>query len=164
MVSADLWPVPVQRRIGIAAHPQDAFLVVADVAAVLVPEQNLVAGHAQPGRAELLDVIGNGGRRHIVIGQAHGDAGSGDHFGYDASHVFGEETRVIADDDADGASVGFMLEDVAGYCSGNTAHVGEGEVVGDKTAPAVGSEFDLGHSWLLVAHRCSFATRRFFRC
>ena len=47
-------PVPVQRRVGIAAHPQDALLVVADLAAVLVPERDFIAGHAQPGGAGLL--------------------------------------------------------------------------------------------------------------
>ena len=47
-------PVPVQRRVGIAAHPQNAFLVVADLAAVLVRSSDFVAGNAQARGAELL--------------------------------------------------------------------------------------------------------------
>ena len=46
-------PVPVQRRVGIAAHPQNAFLIVGDVAAFLVAQHDLVAGHAQARGAEL---------------------------------------------------------------------------------------------------------------
>src|SRR6185437_1824613 len=46
-------PVPVQRRGGIAAYPQDALFVVADLAAVLVFQTDFIAGHAQPGGAEL---------------------------------------------------------------------------------------------------------------
>src|SRR5439155_9612710 len=46
-------PVPVQRRVGIAAHPHDAFFAVADIAAVLVAKQDFVAGYAQAGSAEL---------------------------------------------------------------------------------------------------------------
>src|SRR5205807_9583465 len=47
-------PVPVQRRRGIAAYPQDSLFVVADLAAVLVLQRDLVAGHAQARGAELL--------------------------------------------------------------------------------------------------------------
>src|SRR5438067_11772701 len=46
-------PVPIQRRVGIAAYPQNPFLIVADLAAVLVPKQNFVAGNTQARRAEL---------------------------------------------------------------------------------------------------------------
>src|SRR2546430_6838499 len=46
-------PVPVQRRVGIPAHPHDAFFAVADIAAVLVAKQDFVAGYAQAGSAEL---------------------------------------------------------------------------------------------------------------
>src|SRR5208283_3624221 len=51
----------------------------------------------------------------------------------------------------------FMLEDVAGDCARHAAHVVEGKVVGDKAAPAVGTEFDLGHGIRrsLFAARCS---------
>src|SRR3981189_2979816 len=45
-------PIPVQRRIGIAAHPHDAFLVVADLPAVLIPERDFIAGHPKSGGAE----------------------------------------------------------------------------------------------------------------
>ena len=41
-------PVPVQRRRGIAAHPHDAFFVVADLAADFVFQRDLVAGHPKP--------------------------------------------------------------------------------------------------------------------
>ena len=53
-------PVPVQRRIGIAADPQNTFLVVADLAAVLVLQHDFIAGNAQAGRAEffLLGAVG----------------------------------------------------------------------------------------------------------
>ena len=39
----------------------------------------------------------------------------------------------------------FVLEHVAGDCARHTAHIIEGKVVGDQAAPAVGSEFDVGH-------------------
>ena len=45
-------PVPVERRIGIAAHPQNAFGVVADLVAVAVAQRDLVAGDAKTGGAE----------------------------------------------------------------------------------------------------------------
>ncbi len=46
-------PVPVQGRVGIAAHPQNAFFVVGDVAAIGVAQPDIIAGHAQARRAEL---------------------------------------------------------------------------------------------------------------
>src|ERR1700722_19200628 len=46
-------PVPVLRRRGIAAHPQNAFLVVADLAAVTVLQRDLIAGYPKPRGAEL---------------------------------------------------------------------------------------------------------------
>src|SRR6202049_4903244 len=45
-------PVPVQRRCGITAHPQNAFFVVGDVAAILVPERDFVTGDTKSGGAE----------------------------------------------------------------------------------------------------------------
>src|SRR5450631_857869 len=48
--------VPIKRRVGIAAHPQDAFLTVADLAAVTVLEREFIAGHAQAGRSWLFPV------------------------------------------------------------------------------------------------------------
>src|SRR5581483_5155085 len=46
-------PVPVERRVGIAAHPQDAFDVVTDFVAVAIPESDFIAGDAKAGRAKL---------------------------------------------------------------------------------------------------------------
>src|SRR5579871_4275185 len=49
-------PVPVERRGGIAAYPHDAFLIMADLAAILVSERDLVTGHTQARRSRLLPV------------------------------------------------------------------------------------------------------------
>src|SRR5438105_3044803 len=48
-----LRPVPVQRRVGIAAHPQDSFLVVSDLPAVFVFQRDFISGYAKPCRTEL---------------------------------------------------------------------------------------------------------------
>src|SRR5579872_5061870 len=50
-------PVPVQRRVGIAAHPQNAFLVVCDLVALAVLQRDLVTGNAKAGRAELFSLF-----------------------------------------------------------------------------------------------------------
>src|SRR4051794_22311518 len=44
--------VPIQRGRGIAANPHDALFIVADLAAVFVPECDLIAGDAKPGGAQ----------------------------------------------------------------------------------------------------------------
>src|SRR5687768_6871014 len=52
--------VPVYWRVSIAAHPHNAFFIVADLAAVLVLQEDFVAGNAQARRAEffLLGAVG----------------------------------------------------------------------------------------------------------
>src|SRR4029077_18996582 len=104
-----------------------------------------------------LNVVGNRGSRHVVVGQQHGNACGGDDFGDGASDAVGQKTRVVANNNA--TSGVFVLEDIACDCAGNAAHVLESEVVGDKAAPTVGTEFDLCHgSSSLVAGRWSLAT------
>jgi len=53
MVSADLsGRFQYSGVLEFAAYPQDAFLVVGDLAAVFIPERNFIAGHPQAGGAE----------------------------------------------------------------------------------------------------------------
>src|ERR1035437_129794 len=109
--------------------------------------------HDTARSAELLDVVGNRGRGHVVVGQHHRNPCGGDDLGNGTSGVAGQEARVIANNDA---ALGiFVLEDVTGNRSGHAAHVVKSEIVGNKAAPAVGTEFDLGHSrrWSLVVSR-----------
>src|SRR5580698_806210 len=82
-----------------------------------------------------------------------GNAGGGDDFGAGAGKGFGAEAGVVADADAFGGvfvlGAGAGVE-IGGYGLGGDADIGEGEVVGDEAAPAVGAEFDLrmGHGWV----------------
>ena len=46
-----------------------------------------------------------------------------------------------------------MFENIASDCACHAAYVLECEIVGNKAAPAVGTEFDLGHSQSLVFSR-----------
>ncbi len=48
-----------------------------------------------PAAPKFLDVVGNGGRGHVVVGQPHGDAGGGDYFSDGASECgrIGNECR-----------------------------------------------------------------------
>src|SRR5689334_1809699 len=50
-------PVPVERRCGIAADPQNAFLIIGNVAAVLVLQRDLVARNAQARGTRFLPVL-----------------------------------------------------------------------------------------------------------
>src|ERR1035437_3200600 len=114
--------------------------------------------HDTARSAELLDVVGNRGRGHVVVGQHHRNPCGGDDLGNGTSGVAGQEARVIANNDA---ALGiFVLEDVTGNRSGHAAHVVKGEIVGNKAAPAVGTEFDLGHSPSLVVSRWSLVVRK----
>src|SRR5208282_3075285 len=55
-----------------------------------------------------------------------------------------------------------VLEDVRCNGARNPPHVVESEIVGNEAAPAVGTEFDLGHRgrWSSVVGRSLYAVRR----
>src|ERR1700687_1158053 len=102
---------------------------------LIVPQHD----HDSARCAQLLDVVGNRWRGHVVVGQQHGNPCGGDDLGNGTGSVIGQEARVIADNDA--ASGVFVLENVAGNRPGNAAHVLKRKIVGNQAAPAVGSEF-----------------------
>ena len=52
---------------------------------------------------------------------------------------FGVEASVVADEDG---RITFLLVDMSGDGADGEAHVGEGEIVGDESAPATGAEFN----------------------
>src|SRR5450759_39379 len=101
--------------------------------------------------AQFLDVVGNRGRRHVVVRQQHRNPRGGNDLGNGARGMARQEARVVADNDA--ALCFFVLEHVAGNRSRNAAHVMESDIVGNKAAPAVGTELDVGHSPSLVVSR-----------
>ncbi len=91
----------------------------------------------------------------MALASMDGNAGGGDNFSAGAGKGFRAEARVVADAEAFGGI--FLAEpllgvDVGGDGFGGGADVGEGEVVGDDAAPAVGAEFDdrMRHMDLLV--------------
>ena len=116
-----------------------------------IPVPRIVArgDHDAARCAQLLDVVGNRGRGHVVVGQQHGNTCVSDPLSGGTSSAVRQETRVIADNHA--ASGIFVLEDVAGNRASHAAHVVESEIVGNEAAPTVGTEFDLGHEWIVVS-------------
>ncbi len=84
------------------------------------------------------------------IGQLDRNAGGGDDLSAGARKGLGAEAGVVADRNSLGRV--FLGVHVSGDGLGGNAHIGEGEVVGDHSAPAVGAEFDL-----LMSHGVSLA-------
>ncbi len=107
-----------------------------------VPLWRVMAGgdHDAAGVFALADSEGEGGRGGDFVGEGDGDAGVAEDFSDDLGEGARAEAGVIGDGDA-GRGV-FLLEDVVRDGGGGDADVGEGEVVGDDAAPAVGAEFD----------------------
>ena len=108
----------------------------------------IVAGgdHHPAGRPPGLDRVGNrrGGRRlvrqHDLIPVCREDLGGA------PAELIGEKAAIVADDDrAPGAWDRVGLPVIRGGL-GDAFQVGEGEILRDDRAPAVGAELDLTHA------------------
>ena len=115
-----------------------------------VPLRGIVrrSDHDAAGGAALAHAKAQRGGGRDGVGEHDGNAGGGDDFSAGAGKCFRAEARVVADAEALGG-IFLCCVNVGGDGFGGGAHVGEGEVVGDDAAPAVGAEFDdgIGHGW-----------------
>src|SRR5581483_10249534 len=107
-----------------------------------VPVPRIVTGGDDHSAGGVLPLYGQryGGSGCVIVRQFNRNARRRDHIGRYPSRIFGDKPCVIADYYA--GAPGLMLEDVGGNRCGHPAHVGEGEIVGDDTAPSIRSELD----------------------